>query len=119
MTFVTIPRPPRSYLPFQIFTALFGGVFLFILGISVITGGYQLLFAGRVFPGISMAGLDLSNLTPVQATTALNQKINFPESGRIVLKDGERIWVKTPAELGLILDAQTSIQRAYSIGRQG
>ena len=119
MAFVSVPRPQRSPVPLQILVALIGGLFLFLLVIGLITGGYQLLFAGRVFPGITMAGVDLTNLTPEQANTALSQRLTYPTSGQVVFRDGDRLWVATPAELGMLLDAGTSIQRAYNVGRQG
>lgn len=66
-----------------------------------------------------MAGVDLTNMTPEQATNALRQRLTFPTTGQVVFRDGNRVWVATPAELGMVLDAGTSIQRAYNIGRQG
>jgi vancomycin resistance protein YoaR len=119
MSFVTVPRPQRSPIPSQILAALSGGLLLFLSVIGLITGGYELLFAGRIFPGITMAGVDLTNLTPEQATSSLNQHLTYPTSGQVVFRDGDRLWVATPAELGLVLDAGTSIQRAYDVGRQG
>lgn len=119
MSFVTIPRPPRSPLPLQILATLFGGLFIFLLAIGVISGGYQLLYDGRVFPGISMAGVDLTNMTPEQASAALNQRLTYPANGQIVFRYGDRVWVATPAELGMVFDAGTSIQHALNVGRQG
>ena len=66
-----------------------------------------------------MAGVDLSTLTPEQATTVLSQHLTYPTSGRIVFQDGDHVWVATPSELGVVFDAGTSVQRAYSMGRQG
>ena len=119
MSFVTVPRPQRSPVPIQILAALIGGLLLFLLAIGLITGSYQLLYTGRVFPGITLAGVDLTNLTPEQATTALSQHLTYPTSGQVVFRDGDRLWVATPAELGLVLDTGSSIQRAYNVGRQG
>ena len=119
MSFVSVPRPQRSPVPLQIPAALICGLLLFTLVIGLITGGYQLLFAGRIFPGISMAGVDLTSMTPKQATSALSQNLTYPTSGRVVFRDGDRVWVATPAELGMVFDAGTSIQRAYNVGRQG
>jgi vancomycin resistance protein YoaR len=119
MSFVSVPRPQRPPVSFQILAILIGGLLLFLLAIGLITGGYQLLYAGRVFPGISMAGVDLTSMTPEQAQTALSQRLTYPTSGRIVFRDGDRVWVATPAELGMVFDAGTSIQRAYNVGRQG
>ena len=119
MSFVTVPRPQRSPVPIQILAALIGGLLLFLLAIGLITGSYQLLYTGRVFPGITLAGVDLTNLTPEQATTALSQHLTYPTSGQVVFRDEDRLWVATPAELGLVLDTGSSIQRAYNVGRQG
>ncbi len=119
MSFVSVPRPQRSPVPLQIPAALICGLLLFTLVIGLITGGYQLLFAGRIFPGISMAGVDLTSMTPEQATAVLSQHLTYPTSGRVVFRDGDRVWVATPAELGMVFDAGTSIQRAYNVGRQG
>ena len=66
-----------------------------------------------------MAGVDLSSLTPEQASVALSQHITYPMSGRIVFRDGGQLWVATPAELGMVFDAGTSVQHAYGLGRQG
>jgi vancomycin resistance protein YoaR len=119
MSFVSIPRPQRSPVPIQILAVLVAGLLLFLLDIGLITGGYQLLYSGRVFPGITMAGVDLTSMTPEQATAALNQRLTYPASGQIVFHYGNQIWVATPAELGMVFDAGTSIQHAYNIGRQG
>lgn len=118
MSFVTVPRPQRSPLLLQILAASVGGLSLFLLAVGLIGGGYQLLFSGRIFPGISMAGVDLSSLTPEQASAALSQRLTYPTVGRVVFRDGNQVWVATPAELGMVFDAGSSIQRAYGLGRQ-
>ena len=118
MAFVTLPPRKRSPVPLQLLLALAGGLALFLFSTGLLTGGYELLFAGRIFPGISMAGVDLSSLTPAQATTALQERLSFPTTGKIVFRDGNRVWVATPTQLGMVFDATTNIQRAYQVGRQ-
>jgi vancomycin resistance protein YoaR len=119
MSFVTVPRPQRSPVLLQILAASVGGLSLFLLAVGLIGGGYQLLFSGRIFPGTSMAGVDLSSLTPEQASAALSQRLTYPTVGRVVFRDGNHVWVATPAELGMVFDAGNSVQRAYGLGRQG
>ena len=120
MAFVYVPpKPKRPPVGWQVLTTLATGSVLFLLGVGLITGGYQMLFSGRIFPGISMAGVDLSSLTPEQASAALDQRLTYPAQGRVVFRDGDRVWVATPAELGIVFDAGTSVQRAYGLGRQG
>jgi vancomycin resistance protein YoaR len=119
MSFASVPQSKRSPLLLQILAAILGGLILFLVGAGAISSGYQLIFSGRVFPGISMAGVDLSSLTPEQASEALNQRLTYPTSGRIVFRDGDHVWVATPSELGMVFDAGTSVQHAYGLGRQG
>jgi vancomycin resistance protein YoaR len=119
MTFVTIPRKPRSPLPGRILVASIGGLSLFFLIIGLISGIYQTLFSGRIFPGITMAGVDMSNMTEVQAARAIQQRMTYPSGGQIILRDGNRDWVATPAELGMDFELGTSVQQAYDIGRKG
>lgn len=119
MTFVSIPRKPRSPVPWRILTASIGGLGLFFLVIGLVTGTYQVLFSGRIFPGITMAGVDLSSMTEVQAASALQQSLTYPTSGQVVFRDGSRVWTATPAELGMDFKLGTTVQLAYDIGRKG
>jgi vancomycin resistance protein YoaR len=111
----TSKRPP---LLLQFLAAIIGGVVLFVVGAGAISSGYQILFSDRIFPGIVMAGVDLSSLTPQQASDALNQHLSYPKSGKIVFRYGNVVWVASPADLGMVFDAGTSVQRAYGLGRQ-
>lgn len=114
------PQTPRdATIAMQIFAALGGGFLLFLAGLFVWTLGYQLVYAGRIFPGVSVAGVDLSGISPADAAVRLNQQLTFPYSGQILLRDGERIWATTPAELGMVFDASASAQSAYKLGRSG
>lgn len=103
----------------QVVAAFISGMTLF-LGIVILwTLGYQLFYAGRIFPGVSVAGVDLSGLNPSDAALKLNQALSFSTSGKILFRDGEKAWVATPAELGMVFDPSASAQTAYKLGRSG
>ncbi len=99
--------------------ALIGGVgllgFLF-LGASLLI---SLLYSGRIYPNVHVAGIDLSGMTIDQAHQAIRQDLRYPETGKIILQDGQRVWAFHPAELGFFLDAQKSAVSAYLVGREG
>ena len=103
----------------QVIAALIGGFILFLAALLVWTLGYQLVYAGRIFPGVSVAGVDLSGMSPADASVMLNQRLTFPYQGQILMRDGERIWAASPAELGMVFDASASAQSAYKLGRSG
>jgi vancomycin resistance protein YoaR len=103
----------------QILLAVAGGLVLFFFMAVAALIIFDLSHAGKVYPGVSMAGIDLAGLTPAEATDTLARKLLYPQTGKIVFEDGERIWVATPAELGLSLDFQDNAQNAYRLGRSG
>lgn len=122
-TFVTQPVRTRqagnSRLLFQALAALVGGLLLFLLGAVVITGAYRLRYAGRIFPGVSVMGVDLSNLTPEEAAVRLSQSLTFPYNGQVLFVDGGRAWPASPADLGMVFDVGATVQAAYAAGRGG
>ncbi len=109
---------PRLILP-RALLSLFGGVLLAALAIASFALGYQYRYYGRIYPGVSVAGIPLAGLTPDQAAAYLWETITYPDQGRIVFQDGNTVWVATPAELGMVLDANASVQAAYQLGREG
>ncbi len=118
MTTVSYPYQKAPVFP-QIIAALISGVVLFFIVIVAGTLGYQLLYAGRIFPGVSVAGVDLSGLSPSDAAVKLSQTLSYPISGKILFRDGEKAWVASPAELGMVFDPSSSAATAYSLGRSG
>ncbi len=106
--------------PFKQFLAAFiGGVILFLGLVFVWIVGYQLAFAGRIFPGISVAGVDVSGLSPNDAALKLNQTLSFPITGKILFRAADTVWVASPVELGMVFDPSASALAAYQYGRSG
>lgn len=110
---------PQRDLPKQLLAVLSGGFALFIGVVLIWTLGYQLAYAGRVFPGVTVAGVDLSGLSPSDAAVKLSQTLSYPNTGKILFRDGERVWVASPAELGMVFDPTASANAAYNHGRKG
>src|SRR5574340_151118 len=99
--------------------SLFLGLLTFFLAMGLFIIGFEIVYAGRIFPGVSMAGIDLSGLTPSEAADKINQDWSYPKTGRVLLQDGDSGWVATPQELGLFLDPGASASRAFDYGRSG
>jgi vancomycin resistance protein YoaR len=119
MTTASYPYSQRNTIILQIMAALISGLTLFLVAVILWTVGFQLMYAGRIFPGVSIAGVDLSGLSPSDAAVKLNQTLSYPYTGKIVLRDGDRVWVVTPAQMGMAFDASSSAQAAYRLGRSG
>jgi len=103
----------------NIASALFLGLCLFFIAILLLTAGYQLWFSGKIFPGVRVGGIDLGGLDEVRALSRLAQEFAYPAEGKILLVDGDRQFLFTPAELGLVLDPTASVTSAMDYGRTG
>jgi len=103
----------------HLFLALVLGIFAFFVIGGIFTLGFQILYAGRIYPGVTVARIDVGGLTPAQAGEKINAELTYPKNGRILLQDGENGWVVTPQDLGLFLDPGSSAQAAFDYGRSG
>jgi vancomycin resistance protein YoaR len=117
--YMTTTFIPSRNLPKQILAALIGGFLLFLAITITWTLGYQLLYAGRIFPGVSVAGVDISGLPPNDAALKLSQTLSFPITGKILFRAADKVWVASPAELGMVFDPSASALAAYEYGRSG
>jgi vancomycin resistance protein YoaR len=118
MATVSYPYKRAPVFP-QIVAATLSGIVLFLAIVLAWTIGYQLMYAGRIFPGVTVAGVDISGMTPSDAALKLNQALSYPIGGKILFRDGEKAWVATPAELGMVFDPSSSAMTAYRLGRSG
>ena len=116
-----IPYPSTHQEPFyiQALRAILLGAVLFIVGIVAVLLAFQIAFAGRIYPGVSVYGVDLSGLNPQEAAAVISKNLTYPEKGKILFQDGNRTWGVSPAELGFFLDPENSALSAFRIGRTG
>ena len=113
------PSLPRAAPLLQAMVALAAGLAFFIVLLAGSTVAFDMYHAGKIFPGVSIAGIDLSGMTPGQASALITQRLDYSMRGSIAFQDGARVWVAKPNELVLFLDPQTSALAAYQNGRQG
>ncbi len=112
-------NPERRSVFSYIILALGIGFAIIILFAMVFMLGNTIQQRGKIFSGVSMAGIDLSGMTLNESQEALSQKLNYQANGKILLVDGDRSWLVAPAELGFFIDPQANAQKAYEAGRQG
>ncbi len=112
-------RPQRLPVLAQLLAALFGGLVIFVGAIFIWVIGYQLVYAGRIFPGVSVAGVDLSGMAPGDAALKLSETLSYPISGKVVFREGDKAWVSSPVQLGMVFEPSARAQAAYALGRSG
>ncbi len=119
MTTLSYPASRRVPVIAQALTAFLGGLLIFLGLVFFWVIGYQLVYAGRIFPGVTVAGVDLSGMSPDDAALRLSEKLSYPISGKVVFRQGDKAWVVSPVQLGMVFDASQSARTAYDLGRKG
>jgi len=82
-------------------------------------GFYHSAYSGRIYPGISVGGLDLSGLTADQAARLLLSAFSYPQNGAITISGGGQTWETSPSQLGVSIDFMGTLNRAFQVGRSG
>ena len=77
------------------------------------------LYFGKVFPGVTVMGIDVGGMTRAEAVGLLESRITYPKQGLIAFEDQGKVWTHTPEEVGLYLDYSASVNQAYHVGRSG
>lgn len=89
------------------------GIIAFIFGFFVLSH----VLPGRIFPGVSAAGIDLGGLPAEEAVSRLITA--WQNDTRLTLVDGSNQWEVNPADLGLQIDAQATVESARGVGMAG
>ena len=110
---------PRKAVVTQALSALLAGLSLFVGLVFVWVLAHQLIYAGSVFPGVTVGGVDLSGMSPADGALKLNRALSYPITGKVVFRQGEKAWVVSPAQLGMAFDASATMRAAYNLGRRG
>ena len=99
---------------------LYAAGFGFLILAAIMTAGFFALAfsnANKILYGVSVAGENLSRLSPQSAEQALGQKIADWRTKKIKLKYRDKIWEAAPEEMGVSIDGKKTIDKAYKIGR--
>ncbi len=120
MTSSPVAPPSRPAFPFG--RLVLGFVAGLTLTLAVGAGAllaYQGQYADRVYPGVEVAGVDVSGLTRQAATARLQEKLGGYANGSVVLSiDGTETRIPYAA-LGRRPDVDTLVALAWSVGRGG
>src|SRR5260221_8004384 len=107
----------KGWLPRNLFTwALVSGAVVFFLismtVISLVLGAMVIYASGRILPGVAVAGIHLGGMELDDATAQLQNAWS-----QIAVRDGTRVWMVSPEQLGLSLDAAATALAAQHHGR--
>lgn len=109
----TKQQKPKTQITFVLLT----GVLLAAIVLVAVLFSYESTHAQTIYPGVSLEGVDLSDLTVDQAVVKINEGMAYPTQGKLLFTDGNAQWLYTPQELGFSLNPYTSAEEAFLVGR--
>ena len=101
----------------KIALAVLASLVIFAGVVLVTLVGYQVVNADRVFPGVSVAGIDLSGLKEQEVIQRLAEELPFTYEGQIQLTYQDQVWGVRPIDLGYLVDPNSTAQAALDVGR--
>jgi lipoprotein-anchoring transpeptidase ErfK/SrfK len=111
----------RRIVSWLAFFAILGtiGLLVGVSGVAIASRGYSQQYVGRIYPGVRVYGVDLGGLTREEALSEL--QASFPEAEQmpLTLRERDRTWLRTWADLGLHFDMAATARLAYQVGREG
>ncbi len=82
---------------------------------------YQNQHREVIYSGVSMMGIDLSQMTPEEAKAALSEALPYTQAGAVTFTDPatNQTWSKSASELGATADVDRMVDEAFNVGREG
>ncbi|MCP4423456.1 MAG: hypothetical protein GY803_03090 [Chloroflexi bacterium] len=122
----SLPRPGlingriRRNLGYFLTVPLVGFVIATLI-FAVMASLYRARHDGRIYTGVSVLGVDLSGLSPDEAEAALAGAVPYLGETAVTFTHAPtgQTWQKSPSELGLSLDMETTVAAAMNVGREG
>jgi len=88
-----------------------------VLVISLVVLIFEWRYKDRIYPGVTVSGLDLGGLEFESAVALLDYRLNPYQGEQLTLRYGEQLWPASPSDLGVSLDAVATAVSAYAVGR--
>ena len=93
-------------------------VFIVILGILSTIFALLNINNDKIISGVSILGIDVSNLTKEEATNKLNESLNTRLNSDLVFSHNDQLYNILPSQLECSFNIDEAIDKAYSYGRE-
>ncbi len=96
-----------------------GGVFL-LAGIAMVAlGMFQVEHFDKIYPGVSVWGVELGGTTRIEANERLSRQASFLQQEAVIFRDGGQVWAVTPAQVGMSVRIRDGVDQAFRVGHTG
>ncbi len=100
-------------------TVILSGAAIFVVALIALIVSFQAFYNGYIYPGVQVGWVDVAGMKTEDAAALLDYHLTYPQRGRVLLRDGDQIWVASPSAVGLSFSGDSNAQMAYDIGRSG
>lgn len=91
-----------------------------ILILATLYGVFSVMFAGKIYPRVSVAGIMVGGLTPAAAEQKLTEELAKRHLRPVIVSDNDgRSFTLKPEEANITHDVKQSVASAMAIGRTG
>jgi vancomycin resistance protein YoaR len=80
---------------------------------------YNGRYAGRIYAGVTIQGVDVGGLLPAEALQRVRRELGSGGLPYISLRTGGQDWLVSAEMMGGYLDLEQAVQRAWALGRRG
>lgn len=90
--------------------------------LALAVGGYFAVgqvYANRIFPGVSLLGIDIGGQTAAEAKLLINKNLSVGQVEVIDLHHGDKHWEINPTDFGFRADVNLLASEALKVGRSG
>jgi vancomycin resistance protein YoaR len=94
------------------------GAALLLLAVAAALGVMRSVYADRIYPGVYVENVDVGGSDRAAARALLQQRADGLEHGTIAFSYRGKTWTPALSELGVTIDLDQSLARAYDIGRE-
>lgn len=108
-------KAPTLWLPI-LFVLITGGLLLAMIFTML---AYQVVYLDRVYPGVTVAGIDVGGMSQAEMMVAVGAYTPPYLSRPVTILAGGDTWTFTGQELGMRVDLEATTSKAYAIGRSG
>jgi vancomycin resistance protein YoaR len=88
-----------------------------VLAAVVMVRIHELRYQDRIYPEVTVWGLDLGGLELNEAMSLLDHQFNPYQGNQLTLRHGQQSWQVSPSDLGVSLDAAATAVAAHAVGR--
>jgi vancomycin resistance protein YoaR len=94
------------------------GAAVVLLAVAAALGVMRSVYADRIYPGVYVESVNVGGSDLSGARALLQQRAETLEHGTIAFSYGGKTWTPALSDVGITIDIDQSLARAYDVGRE-